>query len=128
MRKKPFVIKSDRSTDTNFDVLFKNKVESIHFTDCATTFIKSYQEQEVGYYRHVDTLTTGTSGTSVEVSFQERYEQVFNIQLQPADCSGSFTVSIISFSQTSMLIGIYVTGTIDNGAFPFFWQVIGSKE
>lgn len=128
MKKKPFVIKTDRSVDTNFDILYKNKPESIHFTDCATRYIKSFQEQELGYCRYVDALTTGTSSTNTTISFQEGYQDIFNIQLQAVNCSGSFSLSVISFTQTSMLIGIYVTGTIDNGAFPFFWQVIGSKE
>lgn len=128
MRKKPFVIKTDRNIDTNFDLLFRNKIESVSFTDCATKHIKSYQEQELGYKRYVDLLSTGTSSTNVQVSFQSEYRDILNIQLQAVDCSGSFSLSVISFTQTSMLIGIYVTGTIDTGAFPFFWQVIGSKE
>lgn len=131
MRKKPFVIKTFESTsvpklDTNLDILFKNKPESVNFTDCGTKYIKSYQEIEHGHTRYVDVLTTGTSSTNTVVSFATRYSDVLNVQLTTV--GSSFTVNLVSFTGSEMLVQIDVTATIDNGAYPFFWQVVGSLE
>lgn len=131
MRKKPFVIKTFKdeaagNMDTNLDLLYKNKIESVNFTDCGTRYLKSFQEMEHGYTRYVDAIVSGTSSTNTSVAFATRYQDVFNIQLQTI--GSSFTVNIVSYTGSSMLIQIDVTASIDNGAYPFFWKVVGSLE
>lgn len=131
MKKKPFTIKTlnkedAKNIDHDFDIAYKNKIESInyqlHTSAIDRRYIKSFQEMEHGRYEFI------AKSTAVEqhsVDLMQTYREIFSIQVTPIgmDCSPT----VLSYTGSSMEVIGWITSTTMS-ANAFFYTVVGSLE
>jgi len=131
MKKKPFTITkleegTPKSIDGNFDIAFKNKIESINYTSYSTgtsvQAIKSFQEMEHGQYEYT---AANTAVMTLNISFIQTYREIFSIQVTPL--GNRLEAWVGNYTGSSMQVMAFVSA-VGATADKFFYTVIGSLE